>query len=201
MIRKLGFYIALTESNCNRFSIRFEENYYKKNLDHKILEIIRHCNKCSRDTAKMIASTSWGQYQILGINLYSICEYHSEIGRYLCDNDLQYITFEKFIKKRVFTKNTKRCVENTLDAISHISLYYKYLDLKVEEKIEKLKSFLKINREAYKDLEIFILKYLGAKFLSQAFINYILRLIHYHNRIEEMIEKEIGKGGGNELKC
>ena len=149
----------------------------------------------------MIASCSWGQYQILGINLYSICEYYSSIGRYLCDNDLQYITFERFIKKRVFKKETEKRVENTLDAISHISLYYKYLDLKTEEKIEKLKSFLEINREAYKDLEIFILKYLGAKFLSQAFINYILRLIHYHNKIEETIEKTIQKGGENELKC
>jgi len=201
MIRKLGFYVACVESNVNQFAIRFEENYYKKNLDHITLEIIRSCNNCSRDTAKMIASTSWGQYQILGINLYSVCEYYSSIGKYLCDDNLQYITFERFIKKRVFKKETEKRVENTLDAISHISLYYKYLDFKAEEKIEKLKSFLEINREVYKDLEIFILKYLGAKFLSQAFINYILRLIHYHNRIEEMIEKEVRKGGGNELKC
>ncbi len=201
MIRKLGFYVACVESNVNQFAIRFENSYMKKNLDHITLEIIRHCNNCSRDTAKMIASTSWGQYQILGINLYSICEYYSEIGRYLCDNDLQYITFEKFIKKRVFTKETEKRVENTLDAISHISLYYKYLNGKVEEKIEMLKSCLEFNREIWKDLEIFISRYLGAKFLSQAFINYILRLIHYHNKIEEMIEKEVRKGGENELKC
>jgi len=201
MIRKLGFYVACVESNVNQFAIRFEENYYKKNLDHKILEIIRHCNNCSRDTAKMIASTSWGQYQILGINLYSICEYYSEIGKYLCDDDLQYITFERFIKKRVFQKETEKRVINTLEAISHISFYYKCLNLKAEAKIEMLKDFLECNREVYKDLEIFISKYLGAKFLSQAFINYILRLIHYHNKLEEMIEKEIGKGGGNELKC
>ena len=63
-----------------------------------------------------------------------------------------------------------------------------------------LKSCLEFNREIWKDLEIFISRYLGAKFLSQAFINYILRLIHYHNRMEEIKEKTIQKGGENELK-
>ncbi|MCD6515270.1 MAG: hypothetical protein J7L07_10140, partial [Candidatus Odinarchaeota archaeon] len=66
--------------------------------------------------------------------------------------------------------------------------------------IEMLKSCLEFNRKVWKDLEIFIERYLGAKFLSQAFINYLLRLIHHYNRMEEIIEKITKKGweNGNE---
>lgn len=77
MTVKLADVIAEVESGKRDSAIRFEAGLYKAwtaaptpARDAIIREIVE-IHDCSADTARMIACTSWGRYQLLGENLYS----------------------------------------------------------------------------------------------------------------------------------
>lgn len=54
-------------------------------------------------TARMVASTSWGMYQIMGFNLWSTLHYSKTLTEYLTSARDQRAAFEKFINKIGFT--------------------------------------------------------------------------------------------------
>ena len=66
--------IAQVESSGNAGAIRFEPATYATIGDHRFDAAHANCviaNRCSRGTADMILSTSWGLYQLMGFNLYA----------------------------------------------------------------------------------------------------------------------------------
>ena len=54
----------------------------------------------SRATAEMICRTSWGRYQIMGENLYTICGLQCNVNEFMNSDLLQLDCFHTFIDKR-----------------------------------------------------------------------------------------------------
>ena len=98
---------SLIESSHNPDAIRFEPSVY----DHltkgpglnnpakkEIVETIIKVHGCSLETACMIFSTSFGLFQIMGENIYSVCDYKRSIGWFFSDNEAQEECFLAFLK-------------------------------------------------------------------------------------------------------
>ena len=107
-MKQLKDIIKLIESSNNPKAVRFEPLFYEnlktKTNDHAILKI-KEIHKCSYYTALMIASTSWGLFQIMGYNLYFYSLTEKTVFDFLFDEEEQEKAFEKFIqiKKINFT--------------------------------------------------------------------------------------------------
>lgn len=108
--------IADIESTHNPARLRFEPALYARlqhdlvapdavrarraNVD-RLTRRIMVANVCSRDTAVMIAASSWGEWQILGENIYDTpinCDF--TIARFLADEAYQARAFEIFCAVR-----------------------------------------------------------------------------------------------------
>jgi hypothetical protein len=171
--------IKAVESSNNQFAFRFEEALYfqhrlmKSNLG-KILKRVRMLNQCSNDTALMIVSTSWGFFQLLGIDIYGMCGYDKNIMDFLHNKDDQEAIFNKFcVIQRIDLAN----VENEL---KNITSYYIEKEKQFKSNLDLIKDLeneLICNKNKYKNLIDFINHYNGAKFLSDAFMDYLLRMI------------------------
>lgn len=82
--------IGRVESGHNTAAIRFEPALFARPLTTAALVIVQRimrANNCGATTAHMIYSTSWGEFQILGENLYSVCDWRGTISRYLANTD------------------------------------------------------------------------------------------------------------------
>ncbi|MGC9115968.1 MAG: hypothetical protein ACP5HH_08285 [Fervidicoccaceae archaeon] len=137
--------IAYVESNNNPFALRYEESYFikaEKKGNEKILNLIQAFNRCSKDTAKVIFATSFGLYQILGVNLYSICELKYSIGEFLCYKDLQDTAFFTFCKRRDIDIEK---VENELRLISEKTKELERLKTNELDYFEKVKDYMEVN--------------------------------------------------------
>lgn len=101
--------IATVESAGNPHAIRFEQKYFDKiwgvYRDQRRINIeagvARDRNKCSLVTGFMIASTSFGQFQMMGFNLYSReFDYPKDVATFLTSYGDQRDLFDKFVKNR-----------------------------------------------------------------------------------------------------
>jgi len=171
--------IKTIESSNNKYAFRFEEKLYflhrasKTNLS-KILKRIRMINQCSNDTALAICSTSWGLYQILGINIYGICGYDKSIVDFLKNVDDQEKVFKIFcdIQKLDLEKTEKELINLTGLVNKNKNSFKSNLDM-----INFLEEELRDHKENYLNLVLFIERYNGAKYLSNSFMDYLLRMI------------------------
>jgi len=108
-MKKLKDIIKLIESSNNSQAVRFEPLFYKRlkenNFYDRAIQRIKEIHKCNTDTAYMIASTSWGLFQIMGYNLYFYDLIESTVFEFLFDEKLQEKAFKKFtqIKKINFS--------------------------------------------------------------------------------------------------
>jgi hypothetical protein len=172
--------IKTIESSNNQYAFRFEEKLYflhrasKTNLS-KVLKRIRMINQCSNDTALMICSTSWGLYQILGINIYGMCGYDKSIINFLKNANDQENVFKDFcdIQKLDLDKTEKELINLTGLVNRNKNNFKSNLDM-----INFLEEELRDNKEYYLNLISFIERYNGAKYLSNSFMDYLLRMIN-----------------------
>lgn len=90
--------ISTIESNAFLGAMRFEQAVYKTEAYETpyVRMRIKANNFCSLDTARVISSTSWGMYQIMGFNLYEY-GYNSGIGKFLSSSKEQDRMFETFL--------------------------------------------------------------------------------------------------------
>ncbi len=178
--------IALTESGNNQYAIRFEEKVYLNIYRRKsteLLQIIQKYNECSFDTAKMIFACSWGKYQIMGFNLYSVCQLKTSIGEFLCSDNLQNLAFLKFC---IANKIDLSKVEAELKALSEQKALIKLKTTSYAEFTESFRSFLEDNQKSYQNTITFISRYNGSKFLSDAFYSYLLRMVYNYEKLKEI---------------
>jgi len=66
--------LSRVESSDNPYALRFEPATYQHMVDARFQSVLANAataNLCSMDTAKIIAATSWGRFQIMGFNFYS----------------------------------------------------------------------------------------------------------------------------------
>lgn len=92
--------IGWIESRHNRFAVRFERgtfNAITNKGDDATVTKIRRIHSCSWDTARCIYSMSFGEFQIMGFNLYGSLEYNETFTRYLGDPGAQRSTFNAFV--------------------------------------------------------------------------------------------------------
>jgi hypothetical protein len=172
--------IKTVESSNNQYAFRFEEQLYfqhrsiKSKLS-KVLKTVKMLNNCSDATALMIISTSWGFFQILGINVYGMCGYEKSIIDFLHSKDEQEKIFHTFCAfQKINLEETEK------DLIKIASLYIE-IEKQVQSKIHliiELENELTDKRDNYENLINFIYHYNGAKFLSNSFMDYLLRMIN-----------------------
>jgi len=90
------------ESSGNKQAIRFEPHFYesleKRKINDMAIQRIQKIHRCSYFTALMIASTSWGLFQIMGYNLYFYSLTEKTVFEFLFDEAEQEKAFEKFIQ-------------------------------------------------------------------------------------------------------
>jgi|SRR5580658_2569534 hypothetical protein len=106
MTLNLAAVIAQVESDGRDISPRFEPTlYYELAADPtpergKIIGAIGTIHFCNQTTARMIAATSWGRYQILGENLYSVCQCSVDVFTLVNEPLEQDAMFENFVQAR-----------------------------------------------------------------------------------------------------
>lgn len=96
--------ISKIESDGFIYALRFEPGVYRglyalTDSQLSILQYIRFNNKCTMETAKVIYSTSFGLFQIMGFNLYALDSQLGSIGYYINNETLQRQIFQKFLEK------------------------------------------------------------------------------------------------------
>jgi len=171
--------LKAVESSGNQYAFRFEEKLYfhhkaMKSKLNKVIKRVKVLNNCSTDTAIMILSTSWGIFQVLGINIYALCGYDKSIIAYLMSPEEQVNIFYKFCDIQ------KLDLKKTDTELAQITNFYIEIKKKIDSKmvlITEIENELKNNKETYSNLIKFIERYNGAKFLSNEFIDYLLRMI------------------------
>lgn len=94
--------IQAIESSGNPHAIRFESELY--NDSKRIISIELHAsiaarNVCSSDTARMLAYTSYGLYQLMGFNLYEL-GWNSDVASFMTDPSSQAIMFNEFLDSK-----------------------------------------------------------------------------------------------------
>jgi hypothetical protein len=93
MITTLSELIAQTESANKPFALRFEPHYQPSQAN--VLKCAA-MNQCTYPTAEMICRCSWGLFQIMGDNLYSL-GLDMSISQYWTDTDIQATYFHRFL--------------------------------------------------------------------------------------------------------
>ena len=95
--------IARIESSNWQAALRFEPTIYAKfsNVAYSQVHVdqinaIAKINRCSRQTAEVIFSTSWGATQIMGFNLYGVCDWKAPFISFLNDETAQRVCFNAF---------------------------------------------------------------------------------------------------------
>ena len=102
----LASVIAQVESGTQDDRLRFEPGLYAdwggplSTARRNVVAAIGVAHKCSADTAVMIATTSWGRYQILGENIYSVCQYKGSVFAFVAFSDHQQTCFSDFLAAR-----------------------------------------------------------------------------------------------------
>ena len=183
--------IGLVESGLTAHAIRFEEHLYRKYKQRhvKVGLIASYNGFCSNDTAYMIACSSWGMYQILGWNLYYMCNLQVSIGEYLNDVSLQNETFKNFFKAIMNVSDIDFCAEKIIWQLKGIEWQIRNKD------INTVLNIIQENKDKMPHLVKFIRRYNGCQFGSIRFADYLLRMCHYIKINVEEGEKHGEKQG------
>jgi len=176
--------IRYVESGNFKYALRFEEKVYnslKGNFrkENQIINRIKDIHYCSEDTARMIASCSWGYYQILGLNIYSLCGYNDLIFKFIEDDNKQEEAFYRFceLKKISLLK-----AEKDLHDLTIVSIMIEAGKQNVGDYVKAFQDYVIKKIEKYPYLRNFITRYNGARAVSDAFFDYLLRMIYYYKK-------------------
>lgn len=113
MDNKLLEALARIESDGWQYALRFEPATYLRKLlfDKTIIQKIIKSNKCSKETAFAIYSTSYGAWQLMGFNIYNNnCDV--SVGEYLSNSSLQEQSVGVYLKQRGLENTT---IQDLLD--------------------------------------------------------------------------------------
>lgn len=98
--------IAWVETKHNSMALRFEPATYEKlsvnrtDSQKQIIANIMKKNACSWGTALMIYSTSWGETQLMGFNIYGpSVDYQGNVVNFCMSETAQKSGFDLFLKQ------------------------------------------------------------------------------------------------------
>ncbi|HCB69334.1 MAG TPA: DUF3380 domain-containing protein [Persephonella sp.] len=139
-MKTLAEIIKQIESSNNKLAVRFEPHFYERlknrTNDTAVLKI-REIHKCTYYTALMIASTSWGYFQIMGYNLYFYNLIDTTVFEFLYNEELQEKAFQEFIEKRKINFSVEE-LKSDPEKIRRFARYYNGDEIGYARKIEKL---------------------------------------------------------------
>ena len=95
--------VAQVESSGNPLAMRYEPDYLPTLTSIQLTQKFATNGYMDTNTARMIASTSWGKFQIMGANLYAVLKFEGTLLDYLSDAGQQLVTFQDFIAHLGFT--------------------------------------------------------------------------------------------------
>lgn len=181
--------IAHVESNNNILAFRFEEELYRhydvKKIGSRVFNYVKRIHNCSNNSAKVILSSSWGKYQILGVNLYDICSVTKTVFEYLFDEALQDLTFQTFVNKVIKLDEKKLLSElNELNRVKRQLM----LEYSLEKFSDEFKRHVIENKDRYNNILIFIQRYNGARFFSLNAYNYLLRMLYFYEKLSQGVK-------------
>jgi hypothetical protein len=175
--------ISHVESGNFKYALRFEEKLYKTLIPpNRIIDKVRSIHRCSVNTARAICATSWGYYQLLGLNLYSVCQYNDLIFKFLNDDYEQEKAFNEFCKAKGILLSE---VERDLRHLSVIATQISTKRDSSDSYIKLLRNHIRDHINGYRFLTDFVNKYNGAPVGSESFFSYLLRMLYYFKRIVE----------------
>lgn len=122
----LSSVIGWIESRNDPFALRFEPKVFagSRFVDYALLQVIQQCNDCSEDTARVIASTSWGAYQVMGFNLYnSPFNFRGKIAAFFCDAIKQLQIFNDYVDAKNIAYTVSDLASSSLKR-EHFGLLY-----------------------------------------------------------------------------
>jgi len=166
--------IQNVESDQNMQAMRFEKHFYDDlvNMRADVGRIVS-ANLCSQSTAYVLASISWGLYQILGWNLYYICGYTKDIVSFLTHKQEQMWCFERFCEKRMGTAFLTLAVK-VMDELTELNrLAEKHGKAYLQAK------FCDGDMEGYEAVKRFVTLYNGARIRTKAFYAYVDRMLSF----------------------
>lgn len=104
--------VSYVESRGNPLAMRYEPSYNAS--PSGIVSAAKYATGgyMSQDTAHMTACTSWGEFQIMGDNLYNL-GYTDTIFEFLSDSELQMRYFHLFIGRIGFVDGPFRLLSDT----------------------------------------------------------------------------------------
>lgn len=115
--------IGFIESNNNPRALRFEPGIYRGLLDTRILHDIAMLNKCNQDTARVIYSMSFGEYQMMGFNIYNGSLFDSDIATFLTSNDLQLHVFADFVHNKNIDYSVDELANSQISRLMFANVY------------------------------------------------------------------------------
>jgi len=176
--RTLCKVIALTESNDNPYALRFEHAYYQKlKKRHYSEDLVRQYNQCSKDTAYMIMGTSWGKFQILGVNLYNPLGFRNSIVSYLNDTVTQVRSFKDFVEL-ITGENYEDVANNIIKELDDL------LKKRQSMLIQDFREYLANELPEKMELVHFIRRYNGAKYGTSQFLAYLNRMLYHYKMLK-----------------
>lgn len=102
MITTLSQLVAKVESANCAHALRHEPGFTKYVTPQGIANCIAGHRPAymNRTTAEMICKTSFGTYQIMGENIYTVCGFKRSIAEFFDSDAIQLACFQAFIKGR-----------------------------------------------------------------------------------------------------
>ena len=183
MISKVIRYV---ESGNFKYALRFEEKLYNSlkstvKKENQVIKKIKDIHYCSEDTARVIASTSWGYYQILGLNIYSLCGYNDLIFKFIEDDNKQEEAFYRFCElKKISLLKTERDLHN----LTIVAIQIETSAKSSGDYVKTFQDYVVSNIDKYPHLKNFITRYNGARAVSNAFFDYLLRMVYYYKNLQ-----------------
>ena len=119
MTDTLAKVIATVESGPFPFAVRFEPTVYTARYGYSAGRpdeaAAMKANRCNLLTARMICSTSWGLFQLMGFNLYSpAIALPISVIAFGFDSETQFDTFKKFVRLNGFDPDNFDFTDETL---------------------------------------------------------------------------------------
>lgn len=119
--------VSEVESGGNQFAVRFERGIFNRITNQgtsPCVDRIIRIHHCSDDTARVIYSTSYGLYQIMGFNLYSKLSCTRSYIGFLNDTVLQLQMFTAFLRFNNMDKFTVETLVSDPVALNNFSAAY-----------------------------------------------------------------------------
>jgi len=122
MITTIQELIATAESGNNPSATRYEPGFGEWVTDADVTSAMR-ANDCERETSQTICQTSYGLYQIMGANLYSL-GLMSSVEDFMDSPTLQAHYFNLFLQSRKIASITLDDIRNDQTKREYFALKY-----------------------------------------------------------------------------